>query len=52
VNQLEGGYLAKKFRIFKVPTMVILDPKGAEIGRAIYRTTDDWNTFSTQFKQK
>jgi len=52
VNQLEGGHLAKKFRIFKVPTMVILNPKGDEIGKAIYRSTDDWNTFFAQFGQR
>jgi len=52
VNQLEGGHLAKKFRIFKVPTMVILDAKGTEMGKAIFRSTDDWNTFSAQFGVK
>jgi len=52
VNQLQGGHLAKKFRIFKVPTMVLLDPKGNETGRAIFRSTDDWNTFSAQFGQR
>ncbi|HPB33040.1 MAG TPA: thioredoxin family protein, partial [Candidatus Sumerlaeota bacterium] len=46
VNQLAGGDLARKFQIFKVPTILLMDSKGHETGRAIFSMADNWDTFT------
>lgn len=50
VNQLAGGDLARKFRIFKYPTVVILNHLGKETDRAIFGSFDTWDSFSGKFK--
>jgi len=50
VNQLQGGQLAKKFGIFKLPSIVIMDSTGKEITRAIYGKNDNWQTFSAKLQ--
>ena len=46
VNQLQGGRLAGKFRIFKVPTVIILNSNGVESRRATWGKNDTWADFS------
>ena len=46
VNQLQGGRLAGKFRIFKVPTVILLNSSGVEIRRATLGKNDTWADFS------
>lgn len=50
VNQLQGGQLAKKFSIFKLPSIVIMDSNGKEITRSIYGKNDNWQTFSAKLQ--
>ena len=50
VNQYQGGELAKKFRIFKVPTIVILNSNGQETSRGIFGNYDTWQTFSNKLR--
>jgi hypothetical protein len=52
VNQYQGGHLAKSFRIFKIPTIVIIDAKNNEMSRAIFGNLDNWDTFYTKFNLK
>jgi hypothetical protein len=52
VNQYQGGHLAKSFRIFKIPTIVIIDTQNNEKGRAIFGNLDTWETFYAKFDLK
>lgn len=52
VNQYQGGHLAKSFRIFKIPTVVIIDAKNNELERVIFGNMDTWETFYAKFNLK
>jgi hypothetical protein len=44
VNQLMGGTLAARYRILRVPTLIVMDPSGREISRVAYTGKEDWPT--------
>jgi hypothetical protein len=52
VNQLRGGDIAKNFNIFKLPTLVIVNPQGKEVNRAIFGRYDNWQTFVAKLQTK
>lgn len=52
VNQYQGGFLAQKFNIFKVPTIVLMDAQSREIGRAIYGRDDNWASLYARLQSK
>ncbi|MBN1901247.1 hypothetical protein JW926_07990, partial [Candidatus Sumerlaeota bacterium] len=49
VNQYHGGHLAKIYRIFKLPTIIIIDSQNNELARAIFSNVDTWQSFSSKF---
>lgn len=48
VNQLQGNVYAEKYGIFKVPTIIMFSPQGAELKRALFLKTDTWDTFAAK----
>jgi len=52
VNQLQGGMIAQKYRVFKVPTIIIFNPNGTEKLRAIFGKNDTWGTLSAKLSGK
>lgn len=50
-NQLNGGRLAQKFGIYRIPSFMIMNTDGSEKGRLIYNPkTSDWNEISEFLK--
>jgi hypothetical protein len=52
VNQYQGGFLAQKFNIFKVPTIILMDAQSREIGRAIFGRDDNWASLLAKLQSK
>lgn len=46
VNQLQGGSQAARLKVFKVPTLLLIDSSGQEKGRATFRRGDTWESIS------
>jgi hypothetical protein len=42
VNQLEGGSIAKKYNIFKVPTFLVISPDAQQFKKATPTASDTW----------
>ena len=42
VNQLQGGMIASKYEVFKVPTFLVISPDAKAHAKALYRSGDDW----------
>lgn len=52
VNQLQGGTLAQKFSVFRVPTLVLMDAKGQEITRVSYEQGQAWEKVESALKSR
>jgi hypothetical protein len=52
INQLQGGELAKRFLVFKVPTIIQIGPDGQEKARATFARDDTWETFHAKLQAK
>lgn len=50
VNQLHGGTYAERFKIFKVPTMIVFDMQGNETNRAVFNKNDTWPSFEAKLR--
>jgi hypothetical protein len=50
INQLQGGELAKRFLVFKVPTIIIIGADGKEKARATFARNDTWETFQPKLQ--
>jgi len=48
VNQYQGGDLARKFQIFKVPTLVLMNPGGQVTKKAIFGMRDTWSNLHSK----
>lgn len=48
VNQLEGGSIAKKYNIFKVPTFLVFSSDASQAKRATPSATDNWASIEAQ----
>jgi len=52
VNQYQGGHMAKKFGVFKVPTVIIMDTSQRILGQGIFSNMDTWQSFSQKLARK
>jgi hypothetical protein len=50
VNQYEGGTIAKKYSVFKVPTFIAVSPDGKAHRRTVFRKGNQWNMIESQLK--
>lgn len=48
VNQLEGGSIAKKYNIFKVPTFLVISPDAQQFKKATPGANDTWSQIESQ----
>ena len=49
-NQLQGGEYAGKFNIFKVPTLIVMNPSGQVQKKIVISRTDEWNDIQTKIE--
>ncbi|HOE64067.1 MAG TPA: hypothetical protein PKW18_02360 [Candidatus Sumerlaeota bacterium] len=50
VNQLSGGKLAEKFKVFKIPCMIVLNENAAELVRVSWTKTSTWDAVAPQLQ--
>lgn len=50
VNQLSGGRLAEKFKVFKIPCMIILNENTMELDRINWTKNHTWDTVSPRLQ--
>jgi hypothetical protein len=50
VNQLQGGMIARKYGVFKVPTVLLVSPDAKDHRRATFPKGGTWEEFKAQLK--
>jgi hypothetical protein len=50
VNQLEGGSIAKKYNIFKVPALLVISSDATQAKRVTPGPNDNWDAIAAQLK--
>jgi hypothetical protein len=51
VNQLRGGTIAKQFVVFKVPTLIVIDPLQRERARVLFETNSTWQGVAAELQK-
>lgn len=51
VNQLRGGTIAKQFVVFKVPTLIVIDPLQRERARVLFETNSTWPEVAAELRK-
>jgi hypothetical protein len=46
VNQLQGGTIARHLNVSRIPTVILMQPNGAELGRTIYVPGKTWEAMA------